>query len=163
MLGSVLLFVAIIGPLLAQVPDTQAPAQPAPNQLHAGLRDMPPAPPPKRDVNPELRGDILMARKMYREAIDAYKEAPESAVILNKTGIAYHQMLDFDAAKKYYERSLKLNKEYSEAINNLGTIAYAKKNYRRAVGLYKKALKYKVIANDPQDPNEEWRSVVVSE
>ena len=39
------------------------------------------------------RGDILMARKMYREAIDVYKEGPlDSAVIWNKIGIAYHQM-----------------------------------------------------------------------
>ncbi|MBL8234760.1 MAG: tetratricopeptide repeat protein, partial [Bryobacterales bacterium] len=30
--------------------------------------------------------------------------------------------------------------KYSEAINNLGTIHYAKKSYRRAVNSYKKAL-----------------------
>jgi tetratricopeptide (TPR) repeat protein len=143
MRSSVLLFVAIIGPVLAQIPDSQAPAEPKSPDLHAGLRDLPPPPPaPKKDVGPELRGDILMARKMYREAIDMYKEAPETAVTLNKIGIGYHQMLDFDSAKKYYERSLKLNGKYAEAINNLGTIAYAKKNYRRAIGQYKKALKY---------------------
>jgi tetratricopeptide (TPR) repeat protein len=142
MRSSVLLFVAIVGPVLAQVPDPQVKAQPASSELQAGLRDVPIPPPAKKDVGPELRGDILMARKMYREAVDVYKEAPESAVTLNKIGIAYHQMLDFDDAKKYYERSLKLNNKYAEAINNLGTIAYAKKSYRHAIGQYKKALKY---------------------
>lgn len=143
MRSSVLLFVAIIGPVFAQVPDPQVPVQPVKSELHAGLRDFPPPPPPaRRDVGPELRGDILMARKMYREAIDIYKEAPETAIVLNKIGIAYHQMLDFDAAKKYYERSLKINNRYAEAINNLGTIAYAKKSYRRAIGAYKKALRF---------------------
>jgi tetratricopeptide (TPR) repeat protein len=141
MRSSVLLFVAIIGPVLAQVPDPQVPAQPASPDLHAGLRDLPLPPAPKKEVGPELKGDILMARKMYREAVDMYKEAPETAVTLNKIGIAYHQMLDFDSAKRYYDRSLKMNGKYAEAINNLGTIAYARKNYRRAISQYKKALK----------------------
>lgn len=90
----------------------------------------------------EQRGDIFMARKMYREAIDAYREGDAgSAILLNKIGIAYHQMLELDLAKRHYERAVKVNPKYSEAINNLGTIYYAKKNYRRAVGQYNRALK----------------------
>ena len=93
-------------------------------------------------VTPELRGDIFMAKKMYREAVEAYKEGPkDSAILLNKTGIAYHQMLQLDVAEKYYRLSIKANPHYAEAINNLGTIAYARKNYRRAVNQYKKALR----------------------
>jgi tetratricopeptide (TPR) repeat protein len=79
---------------------------------------------------------------MYREAIEAYKQAPQnSAVIWNKLGIAHHQMMQLDVAKKYYERSVRLNPKYAEAVNNLGTIYYAKKSYRRAISQYKKALK----------------------
>jgi tetratricopeptide (TPR) repeat protein len=93
-------------------------------------------------VTPEKRGDILMARKMYREAIDVYKEGPlDSAVIWNKLGIAYHQLTLIDAARQCYQKSIKLNPQYSEAINNLGTVYYAKKNYRRAISQYHKALK----------------------
>jgi len=89
-----------------------------------------------------MRGDIFMARKMYREAIETYKEAAASdAVMVNKTGIAYHQLLQLDLAKKYYERAIRLNPKYAEALNNLGTVYYAAKSYRRAVGQYKKALK----------------------
>ena len=89
----------------------------------------------------EQRADILMARKMYREAIDLYKEGPkDSAVIWNKIGIAHHQMLQVDEARKYYEKAIKLNPSYSEAINNLGTVHYAKKNFRRAITQYMKAL-----------------------
>ncbi len=102
-----------------------------------------PAVPDKKPIAPELRGDIYMARKMYREAVEAYEQGPQSdAVILNKTGIAYHQMLDFRTAKKYYELSIKASPHYAEAINNLGTIYYAAKSYRRALGQYKKALRY---------------------
>jgi len=93
-------------------------------------------------LTPEKRGDIMMARKMYREAIEYYKQAPmDSAVIWNKIGIAYHQLMQLDTAKKHYERSIKLNGKYSEAINNLGTVYYAKKSYRRATSHYQKALK----------------------
>jgi len=90
----------------------------------------------------EQRGDIFMARKMYREAVEAYTEGqPPSAVLANKTGIAYHQMMQLDQARKQYERAMRLDPKYSEAVNNLGTVWYARKSYRKAVGQYNKALK----------------------
>ncbi|MGH9558606.1 MAG: tetratricopeptide repeat protein [Bryobacteraceae bacterium] len=108
-----------------------------------GLRNanIPTNPPPAdQKITPELRGDIFMARKMYRDAIDMYKQGPETAVLANKTGIAYHLLLDFNSAKKCYQRAIKLNPKYPEAINNLGTVYYAQKSYRRAIKEYKKAL-----------------------
>src|SRR5665213_675308 len=89
------------------------------------------------------RGDILMARKMYREAIDTYKEAPETALLANKIGIAYHQLADLGAAANYYSRAVKLDSKYAEAMNNLGTIYYSRGSYRRAIGQYKKVLRIK--------------------
>ena len=90
---------------------------------------------------PEDRGDILMARKQYREAIDVYREgAANSPLLHNKAGIAYHQLAQFSLAKKEYEQSIKLNPKYAEAINNLGTIYYTEKNYRRAIRSYRKAI-----------------------
>jgi tetratricopeptide (TPR) repeat protein len=97
--------------------------------------------PPAPSVTQELRCDILMARKMYRDAVDCYKAGSDkSAVMANKTGIAYHQLSDMDNARKYYERAIKLMPKYAEAINNLGTVYYAKKSYRRAISEYRKAL-----------------------
>src|SRR5215510_5452562 len=90
----------------------------------------------------EQRGDILMSRKMYREAIEAFSEgSPKDPVLRNKTGIAYHQLLQLDKAQKCYEQAIKLKPNYHEAINNLGTVYYAKKSYRRAVSQYRKAIK----------------------
>lgn len=103
---------------------------------------VPQAESPKPQITPEMRGDIYMARRMYREAIDVYRSIqPPTAVILNKIGIAFQQLGDLQSARKMYERALKLNKNYPEAINNLGTVHYARKSYRRAVSQYKKALK----------------------
>ena len=96
----------------------------------------------KPQLSPEMRGDIYMARKMYREAIDTFKEGSlKDPVLWNKCGIAYHQMLQLDQARKSYEQALKLKPDYVEAMNNIGTIYYAKKNYRRAISWYNKALK----------------------
>ncbi|HYI93397.1 MAG TPA: tetratricopeptide repeat protein [Bryobacteraceae bacterium] len=99
---------------------------------------------PNPTLTPEMRGDIMMARKMFREAVDMYASTgQDTAIIANKMGIAYHQMTELDTARKYYQRAIKLDPKYSEAINNLGTIFYAKKNYRKAVSQYNKALKIK--------------------
>ena len=96
----------------------------------------------KPNLTPETRGDIFMARKMYREAIDTFREgSPKDPVLLNKIGIAYHQLMQLDNARKSYEQAVKLRSDYAEAINNLGTIYYARKSYRRAIGYYKRALK----------------------
>jgi len=89
-----------------------------------------------------MRGDIYMARKMYREAIDMYRQGPpDSPVLVNKVGIAFHQLMLLELAKKNYERAIKLDGKYAEAINNLGTIYYSQKSYRRAIGYYKKAIR----------------------
>jgi len=113
---------AVLDPTRTSSPSTQAPST--------------------QTLTPELRGDIFMARKQYREAIDVY-QAPSSrnAVLWNKTGIAYHQLVQLDQAKKAYEQAIKLKPDYLEAINNLGTIYYARKSYRRAISQYQKAIK----------------------
>jgi len=78
---------------------------------------------PKQPLSPEMRGDIFMARKMYREAIEAFGEGPgKDPVLKNKTGIAYHQLLQLDNARKYYDQAVRLKSDYPEAINNLGTV-----------------------------------------
>jgi tetratricopeptide (TPR) repeat protein len=82
-----------------------------------------------------------MARKMFREAIDAYREGSQSSpVTWNKIGIAYHQLGDFAAARRNYEKAIRTDKTYADAVNNAGTVFYAQKKYRTAIGRYKKAI-----------------------
>ena len=99
--------------------------------------------PATRAITAQERGDIFMARKMYREAIDSYKQMPVSAVLLNKIGIAYHQLTDLISAERYYQRASKMDPAFSEPINNLGTVYYAHQSYRRAINQYKKVLRLK--------------------
>ena len=98
---------------------------------------------PPRQIGLQERADIYMARKMYREAIEIYQKVPVSPLVLNKTGIAYHQLADLDMAQRYYARAVKSDPTYAEAINNLGTIYYSRKSYRRAINEYKKVLRLK--------------------
>ena len=122
----VLAAAAALLPAAAQgtIADSQAPAAPA------------------REITLEERGDIYMARKMYREAVEAYlRTEPMTAVVLNKVGIAYQQQSDLDLAKKYYDAGRpSWIPQYAEAINNAGTVYYARKSYRRAIKAYKRAL-----------------------
>jgi len=96
---------------------------------------------PAKILTPEQRGDVFMARKMYREAIDTYRQGPKtSPIILNKIGIAYHQLGDFAAARRHYELAIKADKTYADAVNNVGTVYYAQKKFRTAISRYKKAI-----------------------
>jgi tetratricopeptide (TPR) repeat protein len=107
-----------------------------------------PTPAPVRPLTSEERGDIMMARKMYREAIDTFLSEPTKTPILyNKIGIAYHQLQQLDRAKKYYEQALKLKRDYAEAMNNVGTVYYARKSYRRAISYYRRALRLSASAS----------------
>jgi tetratricopeptide (TPR) repeat protein len=118
-------------------------ACPALPQLTASRTDLgkPPLSEAARRLTPEQRGDVLMARKLYREAVDTYREAPPTAILMNKIGIAFHQLGDFAAARKHYEKAMKLDKHYADAINNDGTVFYAMKKYKTAISRYRNALK----------------------
>lgn len=122
-----------------------AQATSAMRQEPARAEQMPPETPPLTERQKmELRGDLHMARKQYPEAVGVYQtilqDEPKNAALLNKIGIAYHQMTKLDQAKKFYERAFKADKSYASAVNNLGTVEYNRKRYRTAVNHYRRAL-----------------------
>ena len=96
-----------------------------------------PAPPPSL----QTRGDIYMARKMYLDAIDMYQQSVRSASIENRIGIAFQQMSQTQLAKKHYEAAIKMDRNYAEAINNLGTVYYIDRSYGKAISYFKRSLK----------------------
>jgi tetratricopeptide (TPR) repeat protein len=105
----------------------------------------PPVQPPKtpRQIA-ELRADIMMARKLYSDAIAAYEEIlktePKNAELLNKIGVGYSNLTKLDKAKKYYERAIKADDKYASALNNLGTVHFYQKKFRRAIKVYQRAI-----------------------
>lgn len=127
-------------PLIAAGAQVQ-PTEPSWHDMRASV-NTPPDKPAAPALSPETRGDIYVARKMYREAIDMYRQAPQTAEIFNKIGIAFQEMLQFNLARKNYAQAIKLNHSYAEAINNLGTIYYEERFYKKAITYYKRSLKY---------------------
>src|SRR5438874_252681 len=97
----------------SSIADTHATAKPAMSSQEA----------PRSEAQVlEERGDLQMARKKYREAIDSYAAAirigPNNAIAWNKMGIGHHQLLEISQAKADYEKAIRINRKYSEAINN---------------------------------------------
>ena len=93
----------------------------------------------------ELRADILMARKMYPEAIKAYekltRQEPKNPTVFNKLGVAYEVWGNNGLAERYFKRAIKADKTYASAYNNVGTVEYAKHHYGNAIKWYDKTLK----------------------
>jgi tetratricopeptide (TPR) repeat protein len=90
----------------------------------------------------EERADILMARQEYQAAISAYRLIPQkSAAIWNKIGVAYQHMYAFEEAKADYEKALEFQRNYPEALNNLGTIFLERKDFHGAEKLFRKAIR----------------------
>lgn len=93
----------------------------------------------------ELRADILMARKLYPEAIKSYEDIlktnPKDAVLLNKLGVAYEVYGNGGRAERAYKRAIKADKTYASAYNNVGTVEYSRHRYSHAIGWYQKTLK----------------------
>ena len=97
----------------------------------------------REGLTPVDRGDVLMARRRFREAIEEYEDGLHAtAVIYNKIGIAYQQLGDERSALQNYRKALEFDPSYSEAINNMGTVYYGRKNYKRAISFYEQALEY---------------------
>ena len=116
----------------------------APMQTQSQVSNAP-ANPAERQISGEELGDLYMARKQYREAMEQYRslsdQNPHNAVYLNKLGIALHQQTALGLALKYYERAVKANPRYADAENNIGTIWYQRKKFSKAVRAYQKAIK----------------------
>jgi tetratricopeptide (TPR) repeat protein len=92
----------------------------------------------------EMRADILVARKEFYDAAEAYRKIlatdPKNAALLNKIGMAYQQLGDDGKAEHYYKRAWKFDKHFSSAMNNLGTVEYGKRHYKNAIKDYEHAL-----------------------
>jgi tetratricopeptide (TPR) repeat protein len=92
---------------------------------------------------PEVEGDVFMVQGRYEAAIHAYqRESNRTAVLLNKIGLAYHHMLAFDEAGKYYQQALAINPRFAEALNNLGAVYYSRHKFAQAERTYREAHKY---------------------
>src|SRR6185369_2037686 len=107
------------------------------------------APPPPWDASAaelERKGDELRQMKAPADALDYYRAAlektgkSERSVLYNKCGISELQLSRFDDAQKDLVLAIKRNKKNSEAINNLGVAYFFRRDYKKAIKTYQKAI-----------------------
>lgn len=115
-----------------------SPVEPVGSEL-AALVQMP------ENLSPAEQGVFLAAHGRHGEAVAIYEgllrqDQRKQAILWNKIGIAYHQLIDLPAALRCYGKSSSVDPLYAEARNNLGAAYHAQKQYSRAIGEYKKAL-----------------------
>jgi len=101
-----------------------------------------------KELTPEQRGDVFMARKNYADAADYYYRALKKAsfkdpVMWNKLGIAFQQQSKFHSARKAYTGATRADKNFAEAWNNLGTVYFMEKKYGRSMKYYQRAIELK--------------------
>jgi tetratricopeptide (TPR) repeat protein len=107
----------------------------------------PQAPPPQhKEVTPEERADIFMARKSYADAADYYYRALKqvsfkNAGLWNKMGIAFQQLNKFHNARQAYNKATRVDPDFAEAWNNLGTVYFMANKYGKSVSYYQRAIK----------------------
>ncbi len=102
----------------------------------------------------EAKGDAFRSQKDFTSALEMYRRAaqktPKNAVLWNKIGMvelqvgamatgqerSYHFMI----AKDNFQKAVKLNKDYAEAVNNIGVIYFQQEQYKKAIKQYQRAL-----------------------
>jgi tetratricopeptide (TPR) repeat protein len=93
----------------------------------------------------EQQADILRARRFPEDALDYYRYAlargGDAASLTNKLGLTELEMKNFDLARAYFSRAVKLNKKSSQAWNNLGAAEFISGSPNNAVSDYKHAIK----------------------
>lgn len=92
----------------------------------------------------ERIGDALQADKDYLDGIDYYQAALakdlHNAVLINKIGISELELQRYREAKKSFEQSIRIDKNYANAYANLGVIYYQQTSYSKSIRYYDKAI-----------------------
>jgi len=108
------------------------------------IRAIDPPAPDASVADLESRADQLRVQKLYLDALDYYRAAmakePNSARLLNKVGITELMMQRYKEAKKSFDQSIKADRQYADAYNNLAVVLYEQKKYGAAIKQYNKAI-----------------------
>lgn len=107
------------------------------------LRRVQPPSPTASASELEATGDELRLEKAYADALDYYRAAmrkDDSAILHDKAGIAELQMMRLQDAQHEFNKAVHLDRDYPEAYNNLGVVAYEEHRYGKAIKYYRKAI-----------------------
>jgi tetratricopeptide (TPR) repeat protein len=107
------------------------------------LRQAEPPPASASAAQLEATADELSAKKFFADALDYYQAAnakQPSAKLFTRMGMMNLLLMRFDASRKDFERAVKLDPNFADAHNNLGTIYYQNQQLKQAIREYEKAI-----------------------
>jgi tetratricopeptide (TPR) repeat protein len=125
--------------LFAGVASSQTNVASIPQQL----RQAEPPPASASAAQLEATADELSARKFFADALDYYQAAntkEPSARLCTRMGMMNLLLMRFEASRKDFERAIKVDPDYADAHNNLGTIYYQNQQLKQAIREYQKAI-----------------------
>jgi type IV pilus assembly protein PilF len=91
-------------------------------------------------------GSFLFEQKRYAEATERFKQAasdvmyPERSSVFENLGLTALQMHQRDQAKKYFERSLRINVRQPLALYEMSQLSYEDKDFVKSKGYYQSYL-----------------------
>jgi Flp pilus assembly protein TadD len=92
-----------------------------------------------------IRADVFVARKLFDDAIIEYKKSIAidryNASVVNRLGVAYHNIRKLRDAEQQYREALRLRPNLLDAMNNLAVVDYLREDFESALSRYKRALK----------------------
>ncbi|MFA6468075.1 MAG: tetratricopeptide repeat protein [Bacteroidota bacterium] len=104
--------------------------------------------PNSAEMKPMLAHSYYLAKE-YQKSLTLYKSFPIDSLTVDEVyrmGFSFYQIKDTVNAITYLERTLKLEKDNTDAIGTLAAIFLNKKNYEKAGGYYEQLL-----AKDPRN------------
>jgi tetratricopeptide (TPR) repeat protein len=92
----------------------------------------------------EKAGDECRIQKDYDQALKYFREAlrkdKKNAKLYNKAGLAELQNNQLKEARADFMKATKYNRQYPDALNNIGAVYYVERKYGNAARYFKKAL-----------------------
>ena len=103
-----------------------------------------------------MAGDFPGAKRLYEKVLSGYEKVPgrelSVSICYNSLGIVAHKQGEYEEAKAYYQKALKIrvsklgedHVDVATSYNNLGIVAADQGEYEEAKAYYQKALKITV-------------------
>ena len=96
----------------------------------------------KRSAATRNLGEVYLLKEQYssalREFLKAEKFYANDHILQNDLGLTLRGMGKLELSLGYFKKAIKINPEYASAINNMGTVYLAQKNWDAAIDCFKK-------------------------
>ena len=91
----------------------------------------------------KLKGDILLEKEEYEEALECYKHVlyyENDSNTINDIAVSLEYMGKYDEALNYYDNSLNINPNNVLTLNNKTILLIKQKRYNEALSILNKVL-----------------------